>query len=144
MLNCPILKLMTLFYLQKELTWTQGASVDIYKANQKAYNNALQHKEYQILADLWKNCMNSYLTVTKIPGTSQHLEVTQWMASIGGKEEYDAFNSRMEEKQPSTTKKSAKTSHSGQQQKFQHEKPATSSKQGKREGTSPKALQPAL
>ncbi|MBW0552844.1 hypothetical protein O181_092559 [Austropuccinia psidii MF-1] len=60
------------------------------------------------------------------------------MASIDGKEEYDAFNSRMEEKQPSTT------SPSGQQQQFQHEKAATSSKQGQREGTSPKALHPGL
>ncbi|MBW0576638.1 hypothetical protein O181_116353 [Austropuccinia psidii MF-1] len=55
-------------YLQTELTPLQEASVDIYKARQKAYNNALQHKEYQILADLWKNCMNSYLTVRKFLG----------------------------------------------------------------------------
>ncbi|MBW0592418.1 hypothetical protein O181_132133 [Austropuccinia psidii MF-1] len=34
----------------------------------------------------------------KIPGSSQHLQVTQWMESIDGKEEYDAFNSIMEEK----------------------------------------------
>ncbi|MBW0587366.1 hypothetical protein O181_127081, partial [Austropuccinia psidii MF-1] len=47
----------------KELTLPQEASVDIYKASQKAYNNALQHKEYQISADLCKNCLNSYLTV---------------------------------------------------------------------------------
>ncbi|MBW0579361.1 hypothetical protein O181_119076 [Austropuccinia psidii MF-1] len=40
----------------------------------------------------------------KISGSSQHLQVTQWMASIDGKEEYDAFNSRMEEKQPTTPK----------------------------------------
>ncbi|MBW0526522.1 hypothetical protein O181_066237, partial [Austropuccinia psidii MF-1] len=80
----------------------------------------------------------------KIPGSSQHLQGTQWMASIDGKEEYDAFNGRMEEKQPSTTKASAKKSPSGQQQKFQHEKAAKSSKQGQREGTSPKALQPGL
>ncbi|MBW0539087.1 hypothetical protein O181_078802 [Austropuccinia psidii MF-1] len=46
----------------------QEASVDIYKASQKAYNNTLQHKEYQILADLWKICMNSYLTVRKFLG----------------------------------------------------------------------------
>ncbi|MBW0555613.1 hypothetical protein O181_095328 [Austropuccinia psidii MF-1] len=45
----------------------------------------------------------------KIHGPSQHLQVAQWMASIDGKEEHDALNSRMEEKQPSTTKKSAKT-----------------------------------
>ncbi|MBW0583806.1 hypothetical protein O181_123521 [Austropuccinia psidii MF-1] len=38
------------------------------------------------------------------------------MASIDGKEEHDAPNSRMEEKQPSTTQKSAKNSPSGQQQ----------------------------
>ncbi|MBW0586490.1 hypothetical protein O181_126205, partial [Austropuccinia psidii MF-1] len=66
------------------------------------------------------------------------------MASIDEKEEYDAFNSRMEEKQPYNTKASAKTSPSGQQQKFQCEKAATSSKQGQREGTSPKALRPGL
>ncbi|MBW0474753.1 hypothetical protein O181_014468 [Austropuccinia psidii MF-1] len=34
----------------------------------------------------------------KIPGPSQHLQVTQWMASIDGKEKHDSFNSRMEEK----------------------------------------------
>ncbi|MBW0588029.1 hypothetical protein O181_127744 [Austropuccinia psidii MF-1] len=67
-LNCVILKLIKLFYLQKELTPPQETSVDIYKASQKAYKNALQHKDYQILADLWKNCMNSYLTVRKFLG----------------------------------------------------------------------------
>ncbi|MBW0513273.1 hypothetical protein O181_052988 [Austropuccinia psidii MF-1] len=64
------------------------------------------------------------------------------MASIDGKEEYDAFNSRMEEKQPSTTQASPKTSPSGHQKQFQREKAATSSKKGQMEGTSPKALQP--
>ncbi|MBW0587656.1 hypothetical protein O181_127371, partial [Austropuccinia psidii MF-1] len=66
LINYVILKLIRLFYLQKELTPSQESSVDIYKASQKAYNNELQHKEYQILADLWKNCMNSYLTVRKL------------------------------------------------------------------------------
>ncbi|MBW0552280.1 hypothetical protein O181_091995 [Austropuccinia psidii MF-1] len=56
------------FYLHKELTLPQEASVDIYNASHKAYNNALQYKEYQILADLLKNCMNSYLTVRKFLG----------------------------------------------------------------------------
>ncbi|MBW0535827.1 hypothetical protein O181_075542 [Austropuccinia psidii MF-1] len=46
----------------------------------------------------------------KIPGPSQHLQVPQWMASIDGKEEHDAFNSRMEEKPDSTTQASAKNS----------------------------------
>ncbi|MBW0586053.1 hypothetical protein O181_125768 [Austropuccinia psidii MF-1] len=45
----------------------------------------------------------------KVSRPSQDLQVTQWMASINGKEEHDAFNSRMEEKQPYTTQESAKT-----------------------------------
>ncbi|MBW0560411.1 hypothetical protein O181_100126 [Austropuccinia psidii MF-1] len=74
----------------------------------------------------------------EIPGTSKHLQVTQWRASIDGKEEYDAFNSRMEEKQPTNTKASAKTSPSGQQKPFQCEKAATSSKKGKGKAPAPK------
>ncbi|MBW0526499.1 hypothetical protein O181_066214 [Austropuccinia psidii MF-1] len=54
----------------------------------------------------------------KIPGPFQHLQVTQWMASIDGKEKHDSFNSRMEEKQPSPTQESAKNSPSRKQQKF--------------------------
>ncbi|MBW0593914.1 hypothetical protein O181_133629, partial [Austropuccinia psidii MF-1] len=46
----------------------------------------------------------------KIPVPSQHLQVTQWMASIDGKEEHDGFKRRMEEKQPSNTQASAKNS----------------------------------
>ncbi|MBW0579837.1 hypothetical protein O181_119552 [Austropuccinia psidii MF-1] len=80
----------------------------------------------------------------KIPGPSQHLQVTQWMASIDGKEEHDTLNSRMEEKQPSTTQTSAKNSPSGQQKKFQREKPATTSGHRQRKGTSHKALHPGL
>ncbi|MBW0533384.1 hypothetical protein O181_073099 [Austropuccinia psidii MF-1] len=61
------------------------------------------------------------------------------MASIDGKEEHDAFNSRMEEKKHSTTQSSAKNSPSSQQQQVQREKAATRSKQGQRQGTSHKA-----
>ncbi|MBW0579016.1 hypothetical protein O181_118731, partial [Austropuccinia psidii MF-1] len=63
----------------------------------------------------------------KIPGPSQHLQVTQWMASIDGKEKHDGFNSRMEEKQPSTTQASSKNSPNSQKKQFQCEKAATSS-----------------
>ncbi|MBW0537366.1 hypothetical protein O181_077081 [Austropuccinia psidii MF-1] len=52
----------------QKLKLPQEASVDIYKARQKAYNNEFQNKEYQILADLWKNFMNSYLTMRKFLG----------------------------------------------------------------------------
>ncbi|MBW0568867.1 hypothetical protein O181_108582 [Austropuccinia psidii MF-1] len=44
----------------------------------------------------------------KIHAPSQHLQVTQWMASIDGKKENDAFNRGMEEKtlqQPSQCQK---------------------------------------
>ncbi|MBW0499998.1 hypothetical protein O181_039713 [Austropuccinia psidii MF-1] len=68
LINYVILKLLILFYLQIELTLQQKASVDIHKASQNAYNNVLQHKDYQILEDLWKNCMNSYLTVRNFLG----------------------------------------------------------------------------
>ncbi|MBW0569592.1 hypothetical protein O181_109307 [Austropuccinia psidii MF-1] len=75
----------------------------------KTYNNALQHKEYQILADLWKK-MHEFLPYCgKIRGPSQHLQVTQWIASIDGKEEHDAFNSRMEENNPPPPKQVPKT-----------------------------------
>ncbi|MBW0513263.1 hypothetical protein O181_052978 [Austropuccinia psidii MF-1] len=51
----------------------------------------------------------------KFSGPSQHLQVAQWMAFIYRKEIHDAFNIRMEEKQPSN-----------HQQQLQREKVATS------------------
>ncbi|MBW0463814.1 hypothetical protein O181_003529 [Austropuccinia psidii MF-1] len=80
----------------------------------------------------------------KIPGPSQHLQGTQCMASIDGKEEYDVFSSRMEEKQPSTTQASAKNIPSSHQKQFQCEKSATSPEQGQRKSTSHKATLPGL
>ncbi|MBW0542784.1 hypothetical protein O181_082499 [Austropuccinia psidii MF-1] len=66
------------------------------------------------------------------------------MASIDGKEKHDAFNSRMEEKQPSTTQASSKNSPTIQQEQFQCEEAATSSEKGQRQGTSHKALKQGL
>ncbi|MBW0565359.1 hypothetical protein O181_105074 [Austropuccinia psidii MF-1] len=80
----------------------------------------------------------------KITGPSQHLQVTQWMESIDGKEKHDSFNSIMEEKLPSTTQASAKNSTSSQQKQFKCEKAATSSEKGQRQSTSHKNLQPGL
>ncbi|MBW0512990.1 hypothetical protein O181_052705 [Austropuccinia psidii MF-1] len=80
----------------------------------------------------------------KIPGPSQHLKFTEWMASIDGKEINGAFSSRMEEKQPSTTQASAKNSPSSQQKQFQREKEATTSEKGQRHGTSHKTLHPGI
>ncbi|MBW0498804.1 hypothetical protein O181_038519 [Austropuccinia psidii MF-1] len=80
----------------------------------------------------------------KIPGPSQNLQVTQLMESIDGKEKNDALNSRMEEKQPSTTQASANNNPSSQKKKFQHEKAAKNSEQGKRKSSIHKNLQPGL
>ncbi|MBW0505524.1 hypothetical protein O181_045239 [Austropuccinia psidii MF-1] len=66
------------------------------------------------------------------------------MASIDGKEEHDAFNRRMEEKQPFTTQESATNIPSGQLNQFQCEKESTSSEQGQRQGTSHKTLHKGL
>ncbi|MBW0500952.1 hypothetical protein O181_040667 [Austropuccinia psidii MF-1] len=52
----------------------------------------------------------------KILGPSQYLQIAQWMASIDGEEKHDALDTRMDEKQPSTTQASHKNSPSGQQQ----------------------------
>ncbi|MBW0461627.1 hypothetical protein O181_001342 [Austropuccinia psidii MF-1] len=61
----------------------------------------------------------------KISAPYQHLQVTKWMESIDGKEKHDAFNSRMEGKQPYTTQTSAKNSPSTQKNQFQCKTAAT-------------------
>ncbi|MBW0529264.1 hypothetical protein O181_068979 [Austropuccinia psidii MF-1] len=66
------------------------------------------------------------------------------MVSIDGKEKHDAFNSRMEEKQPSTTEGSTKNSPISQKQQFQREKAVTISEQEKKQSTSHKTLQKGL
>ncbi|MBW0471246.1 hypothetical protein O181_010961 [Austropuccinia psidii MF-1] len=52
----------------------------------------------------------------KATGPFQHLQVTQWMESIDGKDKNDSFNSRVEEKQPFTTQASPKNRTNSQKQ----------------------------
>ncbi|MBW0505851.1 hypothetical protein O181_045566 [Austropuccinia psidii MF-1] len=85
---------------EQELTLPQEASVNIYKASQKAYINALQNKEYQILAGLWKNCMNSYLTVRKFLGHPNTCKLLNGWHPLMEKKNHDYFNSRMQENSP--------------------------------------------
>ncbi|MBW0570746.1 hypothetical protein O181_110461 [Austropuccinia psidii MF-1] len=80
----------------------------------------------------------------KTPGPSQHLQVTQWMASIDGKEEHDALNRRMEGKNPPPPKKVPKTAPVDRRSNYNMKKEATTSEQGQRKGTGHKALQPGL
>ncbi|MBW0588440.1 hypothetical protein O181_128155 [Austropuccinia psidii MF-1] len=50
----------------------------------------------------------------KTRGPSQYFQIAQWMASIDGEENHNALDTRMEERQPSTTQASAKNNSSGQ------------------------------
>ncbi|MBW0580605.1 hypothetical protein O181_120320 [Austropuccinia psidii MF-1] len=144
LINCIIPKLIKLFYLQKRsYTATRSLSGHLQSQPEGLQQCIAEQRVPDTCRSVEK--LHEFLPdCEKIPWPSQHLQVTQWMASIGGKEEHDSLNSRMEEKQPSTTQTSAKNSPSDQKQQFQREKPATSSKQGQRKGTSHKTLQPAI
>ncbi|MBW0495387.1 hypothetical protein O181_035102 [Austropuccinia psidii MF-1] len=107
--NYAIMKLIILFYLQTELTTPQEASADIYKASQKAYNNELQHKEYQILAYLWKNSMNSYLTVRKFLGHSNTCKLLNGLDPFMEKKNMMLLTEEWEENNPSPPKQVPKT-----------------------------------
>ncbi|MBW0521089.1 hypothetical protein O181_060804 [Austropuccinia psidii MF-1] len=67
----------------------------------------------------------------KIPGPSQHFQFTQWMASIDGKEKHDAFNSRMEEKQPPPPKQVPKTAPGTRSSNFNVKKQPQAQNKGK-------------
>ncbi|MBW0469414.1 hypothetical protein O181_009129 [Austropuccinia psidii MF-1] len=67
------------------------------------------------------------LDCEEVSRESQHLQITEWMASIDGKEEHYSFNSMMEEEQPSTTQTGSKANPSGQKKQFKCEKAAESS-----------------
>ncbi|MBW0493026.1 hypothetical protein O181_032741 [Austropuccinia psidii MF-1] len=136
LINYVILKLKIVFYLQTELPLPQEASADIQKSSQKAYNNALQHKEYKMFSDLWEKLHEFLPDCEEIHGPSQNLQVTQWIESIDVKEEHDSINSRIEENNPPPPKQVLKTG------------PVTSSSnpnvkkkpQGQRQGTSHKSF----
>ncbi|MBW0572994.1 hypothetical protein O181_112709, partial [Austropuccinia psidii MF-1] len=68
----------------------------------------------------------------KILGPSQHLQVTQWMESIDGKENHDAFNSRMEKKNPPPHKQVPKNTPVVKISNFNMRKQPQAQKKGKR------------
>ncbi|MBW0462163.1 hypothetical protein O181_001878, partial [Austropuccinia psidii MF-1] len=142
----------TLMFFEKALRTIKTASNDNATSSLSGYIQSQPEGLQQcIAAQRVPDCCKSVEKLheflpdcERIPGPFQHLKVTQWVASIDGKEEHDAFNSRMEEKQPPTNQESSKNSPSSQKQKFQCKKEITSSKQGQRQGTSHNALQPGL
>ncbi|MBW0493290.1 hypothetical protein O181_033005 [Austropuccinia psidii MF-1] len=109
MTNYAIMKLITLSYLQTDLT-PQEVSVDIYKESQKAYNNAFKHKEYQILSDLGKNCMNSYLTVRKFLGHPKNCKLLNGWHTLVEKKNKILLTAEWRENYPPPPKQVAKPS----------------------------------
>ncbi|MBW0466880.1 hypothetical protein O181_006595 [Austropuccinia psidii MF-1] len=109
LINYAILNLRMLFKLQAALTLLQEASVDIYKASQKAYNNALQHKEYQILEDMWKNCMNSYLTVRTFLGNPSTFKLCNGWGPLMEKKNIILLTAEWRENNPPPPKQVPKT-----------------------------------
>ncbi|MBW0513814.1 hypothetical protein O181_053529 [Austropuccinia psidii MF-1] len=98
--NYAILKQIKLFYLKTEPKPQQEVSVDIYRASHKAYNNSLQicEKLHEFLPDC-----------EKVFGPSQHLQVTQWMTSIDGKEKMMLSTSELRKNNPPPPKQVQKT-----------------------------------
>ncbi|MBW0575757.1 hypothetical protein O181_115472 [Austropuccinia psidii MF-1] len=115
----------------KELKPPQEASVDIYKGNQKAYNIALHHKKYQILADLWKNCMNSYLTVRKFLGHPKTCKLLNGWHPLMEKKNIMLLTEEWRENNPPPPKQVPKTAPVASTSNYNVKKEATSSKKGK-------------
>ncbi|MBW0586206.1 hypothetical protein O181_125921 [Austropuccinia psidii MF-1] len=122
----------------KELTPPQEASVDIYKASQKAYNNALNHKEYQILADLCKNCMNSYLTVIKFLGHPNTYNLLNGWLSFMEKKNMLLLTAEWREKNPQPSKKVPKTAPVASRSNFNMKKKPQAQNKGKGKATATK------
>ncbi|MBW0572950.1 hypothetical protein O181_112665, partial [Austropuccinia psidii MF-1] len=122
----------------KELTPPQEASVDIYKASQNAYNNALQHKEYQILADLWKNCMNSYLTVRKFLGHPNTCKLLNEWHPLMKKKNIMTLTEKWRKNNPPTPKKVPKTSPVANSSNFNMKKQPQAQNKGKGKGPATK------
>ncbi|MBW0562457.1 hypothetical protein O181_102172 [Austropuccinia psidii MF-1] len=139
LINYVILKLIILLYVQTELTPPQKASVDIYKAIQKAYNNALQHKEYQILADLWKNCMNSYLPVQKFLGHPNTFKLLNGWHPLMEKNNMMLSTAEWRKNNPPPPKKVPKTAPVARSSNFNVKKPpqAQNNGKGKAQATNP-------
>ncbi|MBW0515088.1 hypothetical protein O181_054803 [Austropuccinia psidii MF-1] len=139
LINYVILKLIILFYLQTKLTPPQEASVGIHKGIQKAYNNALQHKEYQILADLWKNCMNSYPTLIKFLGHPNTCKLVDVWHQLMEKKNLMLLTAEWRKNNPSPPKQVPKTAPvaSSSNSKVKKQPQAQNKGKGKAPATNP-------
>ncbi|MBW0547134.1 hypothetical protein O181_086849 [Austropuccinia psidii MF-1] len=107
-------------------------------------NNALQHKEYQILVYLWKDFMNSYLTVRKFLGHPNTCKLLNGWHPLMEKKNMMHLTPEWRKNNPPPPKQVPKTAPVASSSKLYLKKAATSLKQGPRQGTSHKILQPGL
>ncbi|MBW0472658.1 hypothetical protein O181_012373 [Austropuccinia psidii MF-1] len=70
----------------------------------------LQHKEYQILAYLWKNCINSYLAVRKFLGHPNTLKLPNGWHPLMEKKNMIHLESEWRKINPPPPKQVSKTS----------------------------------
>ncbi|MBW0575225.1 hypothetical protein O181_114940 [Austropuccinia psidii MF-1] len=76
--------------------------------------------------------LHEFLTDSEeIPGPSQHLQVSQQMASIDGKDQHDALNSRIEENNPPPPKQASKTAPVASSSNFNVKKQPQTQNKGK-------------
>ncbi|MBW0563876.1 hypothetical protein O181_103591 [Austropuccinia psidii MF-1] len=115
----------------KELTPPQEASVGIYKARKKAYSNALQNKEYQILADLWENCMNFYLTVRKFLGHTNTCKLLNGWNPFMEKKNMMLLTAELRKKNPQPPKQVPKTAPVASSRNSNMKKKPKAQKKGK-------------
>ncbi|MBW0505788.1 hypothetical protein O181_045503 [Austropuccinia psidii MF-1] len=81
----------------------------IYKDSQKAYNNALKYKDYHIFADLWEDCMNSYLTVRKFLGHPNTCKFLNGWSSLMEKKNMMLLTAKWRKNNPPPPKQVPKT-----------------------------------
>ncbi|MBW0517122.1 hypothetical protein O181_056837 [Austropuccinia psidii MF-1] len=81
----------------------------MYEASQNAQNNALQHKEYQIIADMCKYCINSYLNVRKSLGHPNTCKLLNGSHPFMQKKNMILLTAEWRKNSPSPPKKFPKT-----------------------------------
>ncbi|MBW0484644.1 hypothetical protein O181_024359 [Austropuccinia psidii MF-1] len=79
------------------------------KSRKKAFNNVLLHNKYQIIADLGKRHMRSYLTVRKSLGNTKTCKLLNGWNSFMEKKNIMLLKSEWRKNNPQSCKKAPKT-----------------------------------
>ncbi|MBW0544736.1 hypothetical protein O181_084451 [Austropuccinia psidii MF-1] len=90
-----------------------------------------RNKEYQILADLWENCMNSYLTVREFLGHTNTCKLLNGWHPLMEKKNMMLSTEELREKNPPPPKKVPKTAPVASSRNFNIKKKPQAQKKGK-------------